>query len=223
MSIRAEKLAVKDEKLRTFIADDASRGQMVSHVYDVTYGIVQNEVDTLVLIDDSIVRGTTLRDSIIYILSTLRPKKIIIVSSAPQIRYPDCYGIDMSKMKEFVAFRALVELLTQDGKLHLMDEVYQRCIEQEKLPIEQMQNQVQYLYEQYTDEQISAKISELVKPENIFPDVQIIYQSIADLHKACPNHKGDWYFSGNYPTPGGMRVVNRAYINYMKNNDERAY
>jgi len=222
-SIRAEKLAVKDEKLRTFIADDASRGEMVSHVYDVTYGIVQNEVDTLVLIDDSIVRGTTLRDSIIYILSTLRPKKIIIVSSAPQIRYPDCYGIDMSKMKEFVAFRALVELLDQDGKMHLMSEVYDRCIEQEKLPIEQMENQVKFLYDQYTEEQISAKISELVTPANISPEVQVIYQSIEDLHKACPNNTGDWYFSGNYPTPGGMRVVNRAYVNYMKNNDERAY
>ena len=222
-SIRAEKLAVKDEKLRTFIADDASRGEMVSHVYDVTYGIVQNEVDTLVLIDDSIVRGTTLRDSIIYILSTLRPKKIIIVSSAPQIRYPDCYGIDMSKMKEFVAFRALVELLDQDGKMHLMSEVYDRCIEQEKLPIEQMENQVKFLYDQYTEEQISAKISELVTPANISPEVQVIYQSIEDLHKACPNNTGDWYFSGNYPTHGGMRVVNRAYVNYMKNNDERAY
>jgi len=196
---------------------------MVSHVYDVTYGIVQNEVDTLVLIDDSIVRGTTLKDSIIYILSTLRPKKIIIVSSAPQIRYPDCYGIDMSKMKEFVAFRALVELLDQDGKIHLMREVYDRCIEQEKLPIEQMENQVKFLYDQYTEEQISAKISELVTPANISPEVQVIYQSIEDLHKACPNNKGDWYFSGNYPTPGGMRVVNRAYVNYMKNSDERAY
>jgi amidophosphoribosyltransferase len=222
-SIRAEKLAVKDEKLRTFIADDASRGEMVSHVYDVTYGIVQNEVDTLVLIDDSIVRGTTLRDSIIYILSTLKPKKIIIVSSAPQIRYPDCYGIDMSKMKEFVAFRALVELLDQDGKIHLMREVYDRCLEQEKLPIEQMENQVKFLYDKYTEEQISAKISELVTPANISPEVQVIYQSIEDLHKACPNNKGDWYFSGNYPTPGGMRVVNRAYVNYMKNSDERAY
>jgi len=222
-SIRAEKLAVKDEKLRTFIADDASRGEMVSHVYDVTYGIVKNELDTLVLIDDSIVRGTTLRDSIVYILSTLRPKKIIIVSSAPQIRYPDCYGIDMSKMKEFVAFRALVELLNQDGKIHLMQEVYDRCIEEEKLPIEQMKNHVKFLYDQYTEEQISSKISELVTPVNIAPEVQVIYQSIEDLHKACPNHKGDWYFSGNYPTPGGMRVVNRAFVNYMKNNDERAY
>ncbi|HMU06226.1 MAG TPA: amidophosphoribosyltransferase, partial [Saprospiraceae bacterium] len=170
-TIRVEKLAVKDEKLRTFIADDASRGEMVSHVYDVTYGIVKNEVDTLVLIDDSIVRGTTLRDSIVYILSTLRPKKIIIVSSAPQIRYPDCYGIDMSKLKEFVAFRALIELLEQDGKSHMLKDVYVKCKEQELLPIEQMQNQVKVLYDQYTQEQISAKISQLITPENITPDV----------------------------------------------------
>lgn len=223
MSVRAEKLAVKDEKLRTFIADNVSRGQMVSHVYDVTYGIVQNEVDTLVLIDDSIVRGTTLRDTIIYILSTLRPKKIIIVSSAPQIRYPDCYGIDMSKMKEFIAFRALVALLEEDNKTHLMQEVYERCLEQEKLPIENMTNQVQYLYSQYTEEQISAKISQLVTPDNILPKVEVIYQTIEDLHMACPENHGDWYFSGNYPTYGGTRVVNRAFINYMNNNDERAY
>jgi amidophosphoribosyltransferase len=223
MSVRAEKLAVKDEKLRTFIADNVSRGQMVSHVYDVTYGIVQNEVDTLVLIDDSIVRGTTLRDTIIYILSTLKPKKIIIVSSAPQIRYPDCYGIDMSKMKEFIAFRALVALLEEDNKTHLMQEVYERCLEQEKLPIEQMTNQVQYLYSQYTEEQISAKISQLVTPDNILPKVEVIYQTIEDLHTACPENHGDWYFSGNYPTYGGTRVVNRAFINYMNNNDERAY
>ncbi|MBC7884031.1 MAG: amidophosphoribosyltransferase, partial [Saprospiraceae bacterium] len=222
-SIRVEKLAVKDEKLRTFIADDSSRGEMISHVYDVTYGIVKNETDTLVLIDDSIVRGATLRDSIIYILSTLRPKKIIIVSSAPQIRYPDCYGIDMSKMKEFVAFRALVELLTRDNKLHMMKEVYDKCKEQEKLPIEQMQNQVKILYDQYTENQISEKISELVTPDNIHPEIQVIYQSIEDLHIACPDNKGDWYFSGNYPTPGGMRVVNRAFINYMDDSDERAY
>ncbi|HMT52904.1 MAG TPA: amidophosphoribosyltransferase [Saprospiraceae bacterium] len=223
LAVRAEKLAVKDEKLRTFIADDASRNQMVSHVYDVTYGIVRNEVDTLVLIDDSIVRGTTLKESIIYILSTLKPKKIIIVSSAPQIRYPDCYGIDMSKMKEFVAFRALVELLEEDGKSGLLDDVLKRCIEEENKPVHEMQNQVQSLYAHYTDEQISAKISQLVTPENIAPEVQVLYQSIEDLHKACPNHNGDWYFSGNYPTPGGMRVVNRAFINYMRNNDERAY
>lgn len=223
LSIRAEKLAVKDEKLRTFIADGVTRGQMVSHVYDVTYGIVNNEVDTLVLIDDSIVRGTTLKDTVIYILSTLRPKKIIIVSSAPQIRYPDCYGIDMSKMKEFVAFRALLELLKEDDKSHLLDEVYQRCLEQEALPIEEVTNQVKFLYDQYTDDQISAKISQLVTPDNIKPEVQVIYQTIDHLHEACPDHKGDWYFSGHYPTPGGRRVVNRAFINFMKNSDDRAY
>jgi len=222
-AIKVEKLAVKDEKLRTFIADDASRGEMVSHVYDVTYGIVKNEIDTLVLIDDSIVRGTTLKDSIVYILSTLRPRKIIIVSSAPQIRYPDCYGIDMSKMKEFVAFRALVELLKQDGKSHMLNEVYDLCVEEEKLPIEEVENKVSVLYDQYTEEQISAKISELITPENISPKVEVIYQTIENLHIACPNNKGDWYFSGNYPTPGGKRVVNRAFMNYMNNNDGRAY
>ncbi len=223
LSIRAEKLAIKDEKLRTFIADGVTRGQMMSHVYDVTYGIVENEVDTLVLIDDSIVRGTTLKETIIYILSTLRPKKIIIVSSAPQIRYPDCYGIDMSKIKEFVAFRALLELLHENNKSHLLEEVYLKCLEQEKLPIEQMTNQVKFLYDQFTDDEITDKISKLVTPENIKPEVQVIYQSIENLHEACPNNKGDWYFSGNYPTPGGMRVVNRAFINFMKNSDERAY
>ena len=222
-SIRVEKLTVKDEKLRTFIADDHSRGEMVSHVYDVTYGIVQNEVDTLVLIDDSIVRGTTLRDSIIAILATLRPKKIVIVSSAPQIRYPDCYGIDMSKMKEFVAFRALVALLEENNMMHLMEETYQRCLDEEKKPLEEMKNQVQALYAYFTDDQISDKISQLVTPPGISPEVKVIFQSIEYLHIACPNNKGDWYFSGNYPTPGGVRVVNRAFINYMKQSDERAY
>jgi amidophosphoribosyltransferase len=221
--VRIEKLTVKDEKLRTFIADDASRGEMVSHVYDVTYGIVKNEIDTLVLIDDSIVRGTTLKDSIIRILSTLVPKKIIIISSAPQIRYPDCYGIDMSKMKEFVAFRALVNLLEKDGKSHLMNEVYLRCKEQEKLPMDQMANQVKSLYELYTDEEISNEISLLVTPDGINCEVQVIYQSIKNLHQSCPDNKGDWYFSGDYPTPGGMRVVNRAFVNYMDGNEGRAY
>jgi len=222
-TIRMEKLAVKDEKLRTFIADDSTRGDMVAHVYDVTYGIVQDEIDTLVLIDDSIVRGTTLKDSIIAILSTLRPKKIIIVSSAPQIRYPDCYGIDMSKMKEFVAFRALIALLTQDNKLHLLDEVYIKCVAQENLPIEQVTNQVITLYDQYSDDQISAKIAELITPEGTKPEVQVIYQTVEGLHKACPNNSGDWYFSGNYPTAGGMRIVNRAFMKYVENSDERAY
>jgi amidophosphoribosyltransferase len=221
--IRIEKLAVKDEKLRTFIADDVARGQMMSHVYDVTYGIVRNNVDNIVLIDDSIVRGTTLRESVIKILSTLVPKKIVIVSSAPQIRYPDCYGIDMSKMKEFVAFNALVNLINRDGKQDLMQHVYLRCQEQESLPLEQMTNQVKALYDLYSDDDLSAEISRLVTPENIDCPVEVIYQSIENLHIACPANNGDWYFSGDYPTPGGTRVVNRAFMRYMEGNNERAY
>lgn len=220
---RVEKLAVKDEKMRTFIADDVSRGEMVSHVYDVTYGIVNNHVDTLVLIDDSIVRGTTLRDSIINIISRLKPKKIVIVSSAPQIRYPDCYGIDMSKMKNFVAFRALLMLLKEEGKEDMLQQAYAACKEQEQLPPEEMVNAIQFLYDQYTDEQISAKIAEIVTPEHVKIPVSVIYQSLANLREACPNNNGDWYFSGNYPTVGGVRVVNRAFINYMEGNDKRAY
>jgi amidophosphoribosyltransferase len=221
--IRIEKIAVKDEKLRTFIADDESRGQMMSHVYDVTYGIVRDKVDTIVLIDDSIVRGTTLRESIIKILSTLVPKKIIIVSSAPQIRYPDCYGIDMSKMKEFVAFNALVQLLKRDGKEDMLETVYQICKEQETLPLEQITNQVKTLYDLYTDDEITDEISRLITPNGIECEVSVIYQSIENLREACPNNHGDWYFSGNYPTPGGRRVVNRAFIQYMEGNDGRAY
>ncbi|MCB0648781.1 MAG: amidophosphoribosyltransferase [Saprospiraceae bacterium] len=223
MRPRAEKLAIKDEKLRTFIADDVVRGEMVSHVYDVTYGIVKNEVDTLVLIDDSIVRGTTLRDSIIYILAHLKPKKIIIVSSAPQIRYPDCYGIDMSKMKDFVAFKALTELLKRDNKEDMLNEVYEKCKLEELKPVEDMVNHVQELYDLYTDEDISGKVAELVRARHIRPEVEIIYQTVENLHKACPDHNGDWYFTGNYPTVGGVRVVNRAFINYMENNNTRAY
>lgn len=220
---RIEKIAVKDAKLRTFIADDASRGDMVSHVYDVTYGIVRNEKDNLVLLDDSIVRGTTLRDSIIKIVSRLRPKKIVIVSSAPQIRYPDCYGIDMSRMKEFVAFRALVELLKDHKKEHLLTETYERCKAQEHLPKEEIKNELIQLYSTFTYEQISKKIAQIVTPAGIKPKVEVIYQTIKGLHESCPNHKGDWYFSGKYPTPGGNRVVNRAFINYMEDNDKRAY
>jgi len=223
ISVRAEKLAVKDEKIRTFIADKASRDILVSHVYDVTYGIVYDNRDTLVLIDDSIVRGTTLKDSIISILSTLRPKKIIIVSSAPQVRYPDCYGIDMSKMNEFVAFRALISLLKEENKEHMLTEVYNKCKEQEKLPVDEVVNCVRELYDLYTYNQISDKISELITPDNIDCDVHVIFQSIEHLHSACPNNHGDWYFSGNYPTPGGNRVVNRAFINYMENSDQRPY
>ena len=220
---RADKIAVKDEKLRTFIADNKSRGQLVSHVYDVTYGVVKNEVDNLVLIDDSIVRGTTLRDSILMILSRLRPKKIIILSSAPQIRYPDCYGIDMSKMKNFAAFRALVSLLKEQGKEKLLDQVYKKCKAQDSKPSEELINEVQVLYNEFSYEEISRKIAEMLTPEGIKPEVDIIYQTVEGLHIACPNHTGDWYFSGNYPTPGGNRAINNAFINYMEGKDKRAY
>lgn len=220
---RIEKIVVKDDKQRTFIADTTSRGQMVSHVYDVTYGIVENEKDTLVLLDDSIVRGTTLRDSILQMVSRLRPKKIIIVSSAPQIRYPDCYGIDMSKMNNFVAFMALVELLKDNGKEDLLKETYKRCKIQEHLPKSEIKNEVKALYEEFTYEEISAKIAEIVKPKGIKPKVEIIYQTVENLQKACPKNNGDWYFSGNYPTAGGHKVVNKAFINYMEGRDERAY
>ncbi|HMP28689.1 MAG TPA: amidophosphoribosyltransferase [Saprospiraceae bacterium] len=220
---RFEKLANKDEKLRTFIADDSSRGEMVAHVYDVTYGIVKNEIDTLVLIDDSIVRGTTLRDSIIYILSRLKPKKIIIVSSAPQIKYPDCYGIDMSRLKDFVAFKAVLELLSRDNKEYILDEVFDLCKAEEEKPVEEMVNHVKKLYDLYSDDEITMQIAKLVKGDHIKPDVQIIYQTVESLHKACPNHTGDWYFTGDYPTLGGVRVVNRAFINFMRNVNARAY
>ncbi|MBK9016826.1 MAG: class II glutamine amidotransferase [Saprospiraceae bacterium] len=220
---RVEKLVHKDAKLRTFIADDASRGEMVTHGYDVTYGLVRNEEDTLVLLDDSIVRGTTLKESIIRIVARLRPKKIIIVSSAPQIRYPDCYGIDMSKMKDFVAFRALVELLKDTNQSHLLNETYERCKAQLNLPKEEMKNEVQALYAHFTTDEISQKIAEIVTPKGITPAVEVIYQSLEGLHNACPDHLGDWYFSGNYPTPGGNKVVNRAFVNYMEGKDERAY
>ncbi|NUO00814.1 MAG: amidophosphoribosyltransferase [Saprospiraceae bacterium] len=223
LSPRVEKLVVKDEKLRTFITADANRGEMVSHVYDVTYGIVENEKDTLVLLDDSIVRGTTLRDSIIRIVSRLRPKKIIVVSSAPQIRYPDCYGIDMSKMKDFVAFQALVLLLKEADQEHLMWEAYERCKAQENLPKDKIVNEVKFLYDQFAYEQVSQKIAEIVTPPGIKPKVEVIFQTIDGLQKACPKNNGDWYFSGNYPTPGGNRVVNRAFMNYMENRNERAY
>ncbi|MBK8851666.1 MAG: amidophosphoribosyltransferase [Saprospiraceae bacterium] len=221
--VRSEKLAVKDEKLRTFIADDGSRNQLVSHIYDVTYGIVQNEVDTIVLIDDSIVRGTTLRDSIIYILSKLRPKRIIIVSSAPQIRYPDCYGIDMSRMSEFIAFKATIDLLQESGQQSLIDEVYKLCKEEELKPLEKMVNHVKKIYEPFTDEEISARIAKLVTADGILPQVDVIFQTVDSLHVACPNDKGDWYFTGDYPTLGGVRVVNRAFINYIEDVKERSY
>ena len=222
-SLRIEKVAVKEEKQRTFIADDETRGEMVSHVYDVSYGIVNNEQDTIVLLDDSIVRGTTLRDSIIKITARLKPKKIIIVSSAPQIRYPDCYGIDMSRLGDFVAFRAMIELLKESRKEKMLTEVYENCKKQMKLPAEQMSNQVQVLYDQFSYEEISKRIAKIVTPKNIAPEVEVIFQTLEGLRIAIPNHTGDWYFSGNYPTPGGNRVVNKAFINFMEGRKERAY
>lgn len=220
---RVEKIVVKDAKLRTFIADGNSRGEMVSHVYDVTYGIVRNDIDSLVLLDDSIVRGTTLRDSIIQMVSRLRPKKIVIVSSAPQIRYPDCYGIDMSKMQEFVAFRALVELLKESGKEKLLDKVYKKCKKQCNLPREEIKNEVAALYKEFSYEAVSKKIAEIITPKGIKPEVEVIYQTVEGLSEACPENNGDWYFSGVYPTPGGNYVVNKAFINYMEGSNERAY
>lgn len=220
---RRERVAVKDAKLRTFITDDAHREDMVAHVYDVTYGLINNQVDTLVVIDDSIVRGTTLKTSILRILDRLHPKKIIIVSSSPQIRYPDCYGIDMSRMKDFVAFQAMVSLLKSSKKEHLLTEVYHKCKAQENLPKEEMVNYVKELYAQFTADEISKRISEIVTPDDIHAEVDVIYQSIENLHTACPNHLGDWYFTGNYPTPGGNKVVNKAFINYVEGNSGRAY
>ncbi len=220
---RVEKIAIKDVKLRTFIADDASRDDLVGHVYDVTYGIIRNNIDTLVVIDDSIVRGTTLKYSILRILDRLKPKKIIIVSSAPQIRYPDCYGIDMAQLDKFIAFNAAIALLKDEGKEKLIQEVYQKCKEQENLPKEEMVNYVREIYRFFTADQISAKIAELLKPEGCNAEVEIVYQTIENLHKACPNDLGDWYFTGNYPTPGGNRVVNSSYINFIEGKNKRAY
>ncbi len=220
---RREKMAVKDAKLRTFITDDEHREDMVAHVYDVTYGLVKNDKDTLVVIDDSIVRGTTLRTSILRILDRLHPKKIVIVSSAPQIRYPDCYGIDMSRLKDFVAFQAMLALLKDDHKEHLLQEVYAKCKAQENKPKEEMVNYLKELYDLFTDDQISDKIAEILRPHDLKAEVSVIYQSIEGLHEACPDHSGDWYFSGNYPTPGGNKVVNKAFINFMEGVSARAY
>lgn len=220
---RNEKLVHKDDKQRTFIADKKARNNMVGHVYDVTYGICEDYKDTLVLLDDSIVRGTTLRDSIVSITARLKPKKIIILSSAPQIRYPDCYGIDMSKMKDFVAFQALVALLKEHGKEDLLQETYDRCKRSEALPVEAVQNEVSALYEHFEYEAISTKIAEIVRPPDLKPGLEVIFQTLDGLHEACPKHSGDWYFSGRYPTPGGNRVVNRAFMNFVEDKDERAY
>ena len=222
ISPRAEKIAIKDAKLRTFITSDDSRDDLVSHVYDITYGTVK-ETDNLVMIDDSIVRGTTLKQSIIRILDRLGPRKIVVVSSAPQIRYPDCYGIDMSRMGNFIAFQAAVSLLKERGKDTILTETYNKCKSQEDLPKEEMQNHVKEIYKPFTADDISKKISELLTPEGTKAEIEIIYQSISDLHDSCPNHLGDWYFTGDYPTPGGNKVVNKSFINYMEGNNNRAY
>ncbi|WP_438989728.1 amidophosphoribosyltransferase [Polaribacter sp.] len=219
---RFEKIAIKDAKLRTFIADDSSRDDLVEHVYDVTYGVVKS-TDNLVIIDDSIVRGTTLKKSIIKILDRLSPKKIVVVSSAPQIRYPDCYGIDMARIDAFIAFKAAIALLKDTNQEHIIDEVYKKSKAQQKTEDEGIVNHVKEIYKPFSAEQISAKIAEMLKTKDIKAEVEVIYQSIEGLHKACPDNLGDWYFTGNYPTPGGHRVVNEAFINFYEGNDKRAY
>lgn len=220
---RIEKIAIKDAKLRTFITQDDSRDDLVAHVYDITYGSVKPNKDNLVVIDDSIVRGTTLKQSILRILDRLDPKKIVVVSSAPQIRYPDCYGIDMAKMGDFIAFEAAISLLKERNMNHIIEEVYQQCKEQANLPKEEIKNYVQQIYAPFADEEIAQRVSELLTPPSIRAKVQIIFQTVENLHKACPHHLGDWYFTGNYPTPGGNKVVNRAFINWKEGRNERAY
>jgi amidophosphoribosyltransferase len=221
--IRVEKIAIKDVKMRTFITEDANRSEMVQHVYDITYGTVQKDVDTLVVIDDSIVRGTTLKESIVRMLSRLSPKKIIVVSSAPQIRYPDCYGIDMSKLGDFIAFKAALALLKDRGQISVLDDVYKECKQLQEQNALHTQNLVRKVYGSFTPIEISAKIAELITPKEVNLPVEVIYQTIEDLHDACPGNLGDWYFTGNYPTPGGNRVVNKAFINYMEGKDVRGY
>jgi amidophosphoribosyltransferase len=223
MAPRVEKLAIKDVKLRTFITQDADRGEMVAHVYDTTYGVIKNHTDTLVAVDDSIVRGTTLKQSIIKIIDRLHPKKIIIVSSAPQIRYPDCYGIDMSKMGQFVAFDAAIQLLKERGMEHIIEEVYQKCKASLLLPKEEIVNYVKEIYRPFKQQEISDQIAKIITPVGTVAEVEVIYQTLDNLHVACPNHTGDWYFSGNYPTPGGNKVVNKAFVNWKEGNNQRAY
>lgn len=223
ISLRVEKIAIKDAKLRTFITQDESRDDLVTHVYDITYGTIKQGVDKLVVIDDSIVRGTTLKQSILRILDRLGPKKIIIASSAPQIRYPDCYGIDMAKLGDFIAFQATIALLKENGKEKLIKEVYDRCKAQENMPKDQIRNFVKELYAPFTADEISAKISALLTPKGINAEVQIIYQTIEGLHAAIPKHRGDWYFTGDYPTPGGNKVVNKSFIYYYEGKNKRAY
>ncbi|MGS2740697.1 amidophosphoribosyltransferase [Sinomicrobium sp. M5D2P17] len=220
--LRTEKIAIKDVKLRTFITEDSSRDDLVAHVYDVTYGVIKPE-DTLVIIDDSIVRGTTLKKSIIRMMDRLNPKSIVVVSSAPQIRYPDCYGIDMARLEDLVAFRAALELHKEKGTYDIVEKIYRECKDQVGYMDTDVKNAVQQLYDLFTDEEISEKISQLLCTDDIKAEVKIIFQSVENLHKACPQNLGDWYFTGNYPTPGGNRVVNRAFINFYEGNKERAY
>jgi amidophosphoribosyltransferase len=220
---RVEKIAVKDAKLRTFITEDASRDDLVGHIYDVTYGVIRRGIDNLVVIDDSIVRGTTLKKSIIRILDKLDPKKIVVVSSSPQLRYPDCYGIDMAKLGDFIAFRAAIELLNDTGKESVIQSVYKAAQAELQKPVEEMKNLVREIYKPFSTEQISAKISEMLKSADIKSEVRIVFQSIEGLHKACPGHLGDWYFTGNYPTPGGNKVVNQSFVNYIEGRNVRAY
>ena len=219
---RFEKIAIKDAKLRTFIADDSSRDDLVEHVYDITYGVVK-PTDNLVIIDDSIVRGTTLKKSIIRILDRLSPKKIVVISSAPQIRYPDCYGIDMAKIDAFIAFKAALALLKDTNQYHIVDDVYKKCKEQQSKTDVEIVNHVKEIYKPFSAEEISIKIAEMLKTKDIQAQVEVIYQSIEGLHKACPENLGDWYFTGNYPTPGGLRVVNQSFINFYEKNSKRAY
>ena len=221
--IRIEKIAIKDVKLRTFITEDSSRNEMVQHVYDITYGTVRKEIDTLVVIDDSIVRGTTLKESIIRMLSRLKPKRIIIVSSAPQIRYPDCYGIDMSKMGDFIAFKAAVELLKENGQEDLLNDLLNKCKELQRNNQLHTENLVRQVYKPFSLSQMSKKIAELITPDDISIPVDVIYQTIESLHEACPGNKGDWYFTGNYPTPGGNKVCNKAFMNYVEGKNVRGY
>ena len=219
---RIEKVAIKDAKLRTFIADDANRDELVAHVYDITYGSIK-KTDTLVIIDDSIVRGTTLQKSILKILDRLNPKKIVVVSSAPQIRYPDCYGIDMAKMEDFIAFRAAIALLKSQGKEDVIDETYKDCLKELKLPSSKMKNRVSKIYADYSDEDISGQISKILKEKEIKTNVEVIFQTVESLHSACPKNLGDWYFTGDYPTPGGNKVVNQSFVNYYEGAKKRAY
>lgn len=219
--LRIEKIALKDIKLRTFIAEGQSRNDLAAHVYDVTYGCIRNDCDTLVVIDDSIVRGTTLRQSILRMLDRLHPRRIIVVSSSPQVRYPDCYGIDMSRMGEFIAFKAAVELLKSSGRQHILDDVYQKTLAELKKPDSEQVNSVKAVYEPFSDEEIAAQIAKMLTGPEVKAEVDIVYQSLDGLHKAIPGHPGDWYFSGDYPTPGGNRLVNKAYVNYYEGNAEK--